>query len=244
MRLSPLKLLDNIATQSRIIIVGNKTYVVKNYSNELGLLKWYLLNIPARGIYPFKTAPLTRLKREIEYMKNAPDYFRKPEILLIDYTDLSVVREYVPGETYGPDSPPFVHSYMGMRLGQLHRSGWALGDVKISNFIYTSSGDIYIIDAEQATRESNTRYYAWDLLVLLSTLTIDGYNKFLVKASGYTKMIKDLLEGYLKGGEDVAINVIEMLKTLDEFKLIEYLLIPFPYNYLLIRVLDNLKHVD
>ncbi|MEM0249425.1 MAG: serine/threonine protein kinase, partial [Desulfurococcaceae archaeon] len=230
MKLNLVNVLDTLSKQSRLVVVDGKMYVVKDYASEIGLLKWYIVTLSniAMGIYPFKFEPVERLKREVSFMRRAFKCFHRPELLLVDYGRVKIVREFVKGKVYNYNAPCSVHFELGRGMGSCHESGWVLGDTKISNFVY--QGDrVYIVDAEQAINEYNPEYAAWDLLVLASTLFMEGYVKALnTDMSG--RVIEFILKGYLEGNGD-GINVLKTLRTSD-FKALLYLLVPFPLNYL------------
>lgn len=237
-RMSLVNILDYISKQSKILIVNDKTYLIKDYATELGILKWYMVILPSFTIkkYPLRPEPLERLKREVAFMRKTRDCFNKPEILLVDYGKLKLVREFIRGEIYSYKAPSRVHYEVGHNLGICHASGWALGDSKITNFIYRDD-KVYIIDAEQAINECNLEYAAWDLLVLISTILIDGYGVAMWADHFNLKVVDNILEGYLAGNRDGR----EVLNTLrsGEFKLLAYLLIPFPLNYIFLKRIEN-----
>lgn len=230
MKLSLVNVLSTLSKQSRLAVINGKMYVVKDYASEIGLLKWYIItlsNIAVR-IYPFKLEPAERLEREVSFMRKASKCFHRPELLLVDYGRMRIVREFVKGEVYSYNAPGSTHFELGRSMGLCHESGWVLGDTKISNFVYQGN-KVYIVDAEQAINEYSPEYAAWDLLVLASTLFMEGYVKALnIDMSG--RVVDFILKGYLEGNKD-GINVLKTLKTSD-FKALLYLLVPFPLNYL------------
>jgi tRNA A-37 threonylcarbamoyl transferase component Bud32 len=234
--LSPVRVLDYFSKQTRLLFINERSYVVKDYASEVGLLKWYLIvtsNLAVR-IYPFKLNPVDRLNREVEFMYKADRCFQKPEIFLVDYKRLKLVREFVRGTIYSFNAPPGVHYLIGKNLGECHENGWFLGDTKASNFVVI--GDkTYIVDAEQAVNEFNIRYAAWDLLVLISTLSMEGYLRALT--NNYPRILDEVLRGYFEGGG----RLLEVLKILKEgeFKLLSYILIPFPLNIVYAKKLEE-----
>lgn len=238
---NPLEFLDTFVKQSRFFIVDNNMYVLKEYASEIGLLKWYIIMVSnfAVGIYPFKLDPKERLIREVEFMSKSTKCFKKPEVLIVDYTKPKIVRSFVKGEVYSYDSPINIHYEIGKCLGFCHEEGWVLGDTKITNFVYNEKG-LFIVDAEQAIREYNEKYAAWDILVLISTLSMDGYLKAV--KSDYSRIVDFILRGYIDTHRESA-DVIKMLRS-NEFKPLILLLIPFPLNYVFYKKIgEYVEHI-
>jgi tRNA A-37 threonylcarbamoyl transferase component Bud32 len=239
MRSSVIDFLDEASKQVRYLIVNGRVYVVKKYASEPGLIKWFLISASnlAIGKYPFKLDPFERLKREVYFMRYSKRGFSKPEILVVDYSNIMLTREFVKGDVYGYSAPGSVHYEVARHLGVCHEDGWVLGDPKISNFIYSAEGRVYIVDAEQAIREYSSDYSAWDLLVYVSTLTIDGYVKALYSRDVYDSILENIITGYLQGNT----NSKDVFKTLltREFKALIYFFIPFPFNYTFVKKIEK-----
>ncbi|MEM4623504.1 MAG: serine/threonine protein kinase [Desulfurococcaceae archaeon] len=237
MKQRPLELLDDFVKQSKLLIVDGNTYVSKEYASEIGLLKWYVIVVSnlAIRIYPFVLDPRERMAREVNFMKKADKCFKKPEILIIDYTKPRIVRGFVKGEIYGYDSPITIHREIGRSLGLCHESSWVLGDTKITNFVYFEN-EIYNVDAEQAIKEYSDEYAAWDLLVLVSTLTMEGYLKAI--RNNYSRILDAILRGYAETHRE-SMRVIKLLRS-SEFKPLVLLLIPFPLNYVFYRKIGEI----
>jgi tRNA A-37 threonylcarbamoyl transferase component Bud32 len=232
-------LLDYLSKQSKIIELNNSKYVVKSYASEHGILKWYLValgNIPIQK-FPFVHDPVKRMEREVSFMRRA-DCFSKPEIYIVDYKEVKIVRSFINGVVYGFNAPLNIHSLVARELGACHEAGWVLGDTKISNFI-VGDGEVYIIDAEQAIDKYNHEFAAWDLLVLISTLSIDGYIESIT-TNRYGEVVKTILSSYLNEFREAG-EVIKALST-SEFKLLAYILIPFPLNITYHRVISEFKN--
>lgn len=236
MKLSILSLLDAIAKQTRIVMVNGKLYVEKTYSVELGVIKWYLVATSnlAIGIYPFKFRPAERLEREVQFLTSKNSCFEKPGLVLVDYVNLKIVRDYLKGDPYGFNAPLSIHYALGKELGRCHDRGWALGDTKVSNFIYQDNR-VYIVDAEQAVQESRPDYFAWDLLVLISTLAVDGYTRAL-HLEDRERVFENILRGYTHGNSR-GIEVVDVLKN--QMKPLVYFLIPFPLSHMFYKKLEE-----
>ncbi|MCC6034005.1 MAG: hypothetical protein LM567_00680 [Desulfurococcaceae archaeon] len=239
MKPSIIDFLDEASKQIRYLIVNGRVYVVKKYASEPGLIKWFFISTSnlAIGKYPFKLDPFERLKREVYFMRHSKRGFNKPEILVVDYSNMVLVREFIRGDVYSYSAPSSVHYEVARQLGMCHEDGWVLGDSKISNFIYSVEKHVYIVDAEQAIREYSLDYSAWDLLVYVSTLTIDGYVKALYSRDVYDSIIENIITGYLQGNS----NGREVFKTLliREFKVLTYFLIPFPFNHVFVKKIEK-----
>jgi tRNA A-37 threonylcarbamoyl transferase component Bud32 len=236
---SLISFLDELSKQTEYYIVDERVYVMKKYASELGLFKWFLIttsNLAVRK-YPFEQDPSERLRREVGFLQYSEGCFNKPRIILVDYSSNVLIREFVKGDIYSYDAPRVIHYRLGRELGACHEGGWVLGDSKISNFVYTTDNYIYIIDAEQAIREYNDEYAAWDLLVYTSTLTMDGYLKALYNKDIYDEILESVLTGYLDGNTS-AKRVFKRLLSLD-YKSLIYLLVPFPFNYIFTKKIEN-----
>lgn len=236
MRLSIFSLLDAITKQTRLVMIDGRLYVEKTYSVEPGIIKWYLVAASnlAFGVYPFKLKPAERLEREVAFMTSSNSCFEKPGLILVDYINLKLVREYLKGEPYSFHAPPFVHYLLGRELGKCHERGWSLGDTKASNFIYWD-GRVFIVDAEQAVREDQPEYSAWDLLVLVSTLAIDGYAKAL-HLEDRERVFDNILRGYTEGNSKSK-EVFDLLKN--QMKALVYFLVPFPLSHTFYKKLEE-----
>ncbi|MEM4601820.1 MAG: hypothetical protein QW808_02860, partial [Desulfurococcaceae archaeon] len=100
--MSLVNIIDYISKQSKILMINNNAYLIKNYASELGILKWFMVVLPNFAIrkYPLRPEPIERLKREVSFMRKADSCFNRPEILLVDYARLTLVREFIKGELY------------------------------------------------------------------------------------------------------------------------------------------------
>ncbi|MEM2009316.1 MAG: serine/threonine protein kinase [Thermosphaera sp.] len=228
--LSILEYLDEFSSQIEIHEVQGKKLVVKKYKKETGILKWLLINASnlSINIYPFAFQPFKRLEREVCFYKDGSKSFKKPVLYLVDFLNLSMVREYVDGLPFPKINNEDEFLKLGAHLNQLHGEGWALGDSKISNFIL-SRDSIYLIDSEQAIRTDNIQHYVWDLIVLGSTIVFFGLEQIMNGGKDLKKIFKALAEGYASGG---AIRLSEIIDALEKpsLKTITLILIPYPFN--------------
>ncbi len=236
---SAISLFDTLAKQTRVISIDGRKLVEKHYHGEPGVIKWYII-VPssyALGVYPFKLKPMDRLESEVAFMRSTDACFFKPELVLVDYVGLRLIREYVNGHVYGFNAPPETHFKVAEEIGKCHELGWALGDTKTTNFVYSEKG-IYIVDAEQSIRSAKLEHYAWDLLVYFSTLSIEGYIKALYFEKTREEVFGAAIKGYLRGNSSHGVKVIERL-TSHPLRYLLYLLIPFPLNYMLHKKLEE-----
>lgn len=238
MWVNPVELVDSISKQTKVLILDKKVFIVKNYASEIGLLKWYIIALSnlAVKIYPFTQDPFERMSREISFYKAPVKCIMKPEFFIVDYVNLKLIRSFIKGTNYSYSAPVRVHREIGKCLGKCHEEGWVFGDTKITNFVVSDEG-IYIIDAEQALREYDTKYATWDILVLISTLTSTGYLKAILDEYEYVRIVSEILDGYVEGNKNSS-EVLLNFKT-SEFKLLTYLLIPFPFNYYLSKKIND-----
>lgn len=230
--------MDAFTSQSRLVMFSGKIYVEKTYAAEPGIIKWYLVTVSnlAVGVYPFKLKPPERLEQEVAFMRSKDTCFNKPELILVDYINLRLLREFVKGKGYSFQAPSLVHYLIAREIGKCHERGWAFGDSKITNFLYDDE-KLYVIDAEQATSNGKPEYYAWDLLVLVSTLSIDGYVKALYSETNRERVFDNIVRGYLDGNSN-GLEVLKLLKT-NYFKSLLYLLVPFPLSYMFYKKVEE-----
>ena len=201
--------------QTRLLKVDDRSIVIKCYSSSTSF-KWYLIS-PAFRRYPYTSDPMERMNREINFLTyNWDSNIKVPKIIDFDFDTLCIYREFVNGE----DIHSTLHFYeLGKALRHIHDKKFALGDTKIENFLFNKG--INVIDAEQSIETKNISYFAWDLLVLIFSMTY----KFLRDPSTFYLNLLSLLDGY-------SINK-EIAKELVNIVNVPLLtLIPFThYNY-------------
>jgi tRNA A-37 threonylcarbamoyl transferase component Bud32 len=227
---SIIEYLDDFSKQTQIYELNGKKLVVKNYRKETGILKWLVINATnlTINIYPFAFQPLKRLERECFFFKEAPEVFSKPKIYLVDFVKLKLVREYVEGVSYSSILDDADLWKLGDRLCRLHLEGWALGDSKVSNFVSTGGG-IYIVDAEEAIQTRDVRHYAWDLIVLASTMVFFNFDKIVQRRSELEEAVKSFIRGYVETDYGVSRQVVSAFEK-PSFKALIYLLMPHPFS--------------
>lgn len=233
-----IELLDGFSRQSRLLITGSEKLILKEYNSRVGLVKWFMVNVSSTPIkpYPYTLSSISRMEREVSFFKASTQGFKKPRIHVVDYIGVRVIRDYIEGEKISYESSAEVYEQYGRNLGMLHCSGWALGDTKLSNFVYNSSG-VYVIDAEQAIKTNRIEHYAWDIAVFASTFSIGCYSTCILNEEEYTGKIKSFIEGYLETPCSIPGEVVGILKDRAEI----LLLIPFPLNFFFLKTLKTIQ---
>ncbi len=235
------RLIDFIESSSSQITVieraPSEKRVLKKYSGGIGLIKWFLIKaatVPV-PLYPIAFNPKVRMQRELSFFEYMSKYMKTPKIYEISWDELSVEREYIVGESIYRSNEEEFFRKLGRALGTVHSHGRALGDSKCSNFIASSSGDVVIIDAEQAIETTNIEHYAWDIAVLVATL---GYTiNNILDVGGFKSRVKPILEGY------VSTYCASTLKAIvDDARLKAFLSIttPTPFNFAALEVIKEI----
>ncbi len=195
-----IKIAPSLYTQSKIEWRDGERIVTKCYSSIFGI-KWFLIS----GMfytYPYASQPLERMGREIEFFTTKWNKIGVPKIIDMDYDNLCLYREFIDGREIGKDEKDF--RMLGDAMKQIHEAGFSLGDTKLSNFMIV--GDrVFVIDAEQALRNSSLDYKAWDIVVffLFSSLA------FLNEVKEYRECMRSFVEAY-QMTHDLALKVMDM----------------------------------
>ncbi len=169
---SLLELIDESIKQSRVVVEGGKKVVLKHYTVEPGIVKWFIIKSLSISVqvYPYVFSPRERMSREISFFEEKPGGVHTPRVLEVNWDELWVKREFIEGDTFTPDKPALAYLELARTIALVHRGGYALGDSKHTNFIYSRDKIIYIVDAEQAMETEAIHHKAWDLVVLTVTL--------------------------------------------------------------------------
>ncbi len=232
-----IDIIDEAVRQSKVIVEDNTKYVVKHYSVEPGIVKWFIiksLSLPLQ-IYPYVTSPRERMAREISFFNKRPGGVYTPRVIDIDWNNHVIKREYIEGEIFDPKMKRVRYVELANTLSRIHRGGYALGDSKYTNFIFTGDGRVYVVDAEQATETSNSIHYSWDIIIFtVTTLYSYGllrdietiYNKLRIFYSSYTDYY----------GVDPIANIVEKVRLRTLFSI----LIPLPHNIQLLNIIKSI----
>lgn len=188
-RLGLIALLDKMISQSEIIEESGVKYVLKSFTGEKSSFKWFPLSTFLGFVYPFTYDPAERLERELAFFSKEWKSFKTPKIVKVDKENHKILREYVDGRTLDVDIDA---SKLGEVLGEIHKEGWALGDVKLTNFLVGGNDLIYVIDAEQAISNAETLHMAWDLYLVF---LIASY-MYIKSPSRFEEFLGDFLSGH------------------------------------------------
>ncbi|MEM3163253.1 MAG: hypothetical protein QXN38_02500 [Desulfurococcaceae archaeon] len=234
------RLIDFIESSSSQITVieraPSEKRVLKKYSGGVGLIKWFIIKaatIPV-PLYPIAFNPRVRMQRELSFFEYMGKYMKTPKIYEVSWDELSVEREYIVGEPVYVNDEEDVFIKLGRALGLVHSHERALGDSKCSNFVVSSSGDVVIVDAEQAIETTNTEHYAWDIVVLIATLSYTINN--ILNVGEFKNRVKPILESY------VSTYYASTLKAIaDDARLKAFLSIttPTPFNFAALEVIKE-----
>ncbi|MCD6323666.1 MAG: hypothetical protein J7L55_00960 [Desulfurococcales archaeon] len=220
--------MDKLISQTEIRVEGGRKYVVKKFTREVGLIKWIPPAIIFRATYPFTLIPRERFRRELRFFSHPWENVRTPNVLESDEESLTIEREYVEGSilNYGEDLEKLAEG-----LAEIHSKGWALGDVKPTNFIVGENG-LYVIDAEQAVDSGKRTYMAWDLML---TSFFAAYT-YLVEVSKYEEFVREFFRKYLDFG-----GPFDAVKNVGGFRFGGLvLLMPLPHVFTLAETIDDL----
>lgn len=228
--------IEKLLSQAEPISVGGRKIVVKRYTSEAGILKWYIAAAVSVGgkIYPFATDPHERMAREVALFRSGVEGIKFPQVILVNYILREVYREYVEGRLPDPASCSDI-SRIAMALSRLHSANWSLGDSKYTNFLITERG-LYIIDGEQATSAFDPAKGAWDLLTFLSTISISGYSTFVMDYKLYNDILDCAINAYAENEAKAMGGAIDKLTAI-HYKALVAALIPFPLSVILLNKL-------
>ncbi|KYH38549.1 MAG: Mn2+-dependent serine/threonine protein kinase [Candidatus Hecatellales archaeon B24] len=185
-----------VLDQTVIVERDGVKLAVKKFSDLPGL-KW-ILSLPFKALYPFTLSACERLKREYTFFKGEHEKFKTPKVYLVDWKEKILEREFIEGVKLSEADVVEAAGILASTLAWLHREGWCLGDSKPSNFILKNR-TVYIIDGEQAVRNSSENYRVWDLAFSLFSL---GASKPLdtMMDSYDMKILRRFSHSYLKAG--------------------------------------------
>jgi len=233
-----LDLLDELFSQTQVIMINGVKYALKKYDRTPGLLKWFIIksaSLPVT-IYPFTFIPRERLERESIFLRELCRKLPVPRPILVDWGGIKLIREFIEGKKFVPGLEKDKYKDVAWAIRSIHDYGYALGDTKFQNFII-SGNRIYIIDAEQAIKSRNRIHHAWDLFIFLVTTTIRLVtdNPFL-DINIYTDIIKSIIDYYLAGDHDLW-EEMKIIYNRKIFSGLAGVLVPLPYNFRLLKIL-------
>jgi tRNA A-37 threonylcarbamoyl transferase component Bud32 len=182
-----IKITPSFYTQSKVEYNEGKKFVTKCYSSIFGI-KWFLIS----GIfnnYPYASQPIERMGREIEFFTDKWSKVKVPRIIDMDMEKMCLFREFVEGREVTNDKKDF--RLLGYVMKEIHEKGFVMGDTKPSNFMI-SEETVFVIDAEQSTRNSSSEYKAWDILVL----TLFSSFLFINEVVDFREALREFLSSY------------------------------------------------
>lgn len=201
--------IDNLLGQIEVIEWNGLKAVRKSFQKQIGLLKWLPPSMLYKASYPFVISPQERFNREVFFFSAGDGArYRVPRIYEVVESDLIIIREFIDGKplVYNLDTCALI----ARALADVHLKGFALGDVKPSNFIIKGE-DVYIIDAEQAVRKGSPELFGWDLML---TLLFASY-RYVIDLNGFKAFTRKFLESYLDaGGQSIWVKSITSPKNL------------------------------
>ncbi len=169
--------------------------VIKHF-RSFWAFKWAIA-IPFLPVYPFALTPTERFQRELSFMtKWSGKRAKVPKIYYFDSEKLIIEREMVEGTTLDRMKRRGVEELFRL-IGDVHSTGWALGDTKPTNFIFNEEEEaLYIIDGEQALPDAKVEWRIWDFV--LSSL----FSVIMVPPSYIRRNLMELAKIYVESGGD------------------------------------------
>ncbi|MGC8895749.1 MAG: AarF/UbiB family protein [Candidatus Bathyarchaeia archaeon] len=191
-----------------------KRVVVKSF-RDWSSFKWFPLTLWTFGTRTFAVLGLSRLEREcaISQLLHSKG-FAVPKIFHVSHSERLIFMEYIEGESLsklvkrilGSKNADSVNKglevirRLGAEFAKIHALGIALGDTKPENMIVGKSGEIYILDFEQASRSGDK---VWDVAEFL--YYSGHYVSPFVGVRPAQLIAEAFIEGYLRAGGDVKI---------------------------------------
>jgi tRNA A-37 threonylcarbamoyl transferase component Bud32 len=186
-----------------------KRAIVKQF-RDWSNFKWFPLTLWSVGTRTFAVAGNLRLEREcainrLLYSKG----FAVPKLLSISLGQRLVMMEYVEGEDLSNMVKSVVTSKsaeetkkaldvvleVGKTFARVHSLNVALGDTKPENILLAKTGDLYLMDFEQASRNGDI---VWDVAEFLY---YSGHDMSpFADTRRLEKFAKTFIRGYLEAG--------------------------------------------
>ncbi|GEM_PF-4600257 len=180
-------------------ISGFKPVIVKHY-RDVTSIKWIIARVATLQLPKPILSPRKRLLNEFKYNRLLASLgFKTPDPVLLDPRRLIAAYTYVEGvdliELLKEDRAPETYRDLGKLLAKLHAHGISLWDANPSNFVYTESGELYLVDLEQARSPASFDEKVFDI-------AIASYYTIMYEPSEAPKRAKLIAEGYLEEGGD------------------------------------------
>jgi len=206
----------------RAASVLNSTYVVefplngslrrifvKRYLNWTDF-KWAVAWLWSIGVKNFSLFASIRMSNEIYFVNKLMEHgFNTAEILHVNWSRKLLFQRFIEGENLlealaSSENEEFEDRSrrVGELLARIHKNGICLGDCNPFSFLFSSSGEIYLVDLEQCSYDDS---YSWDLAELLY------YTTRYLKPDQVEKFASSLIEGYLRfGNADVVLQALDL----------------------------------
>ncbi|MGB9841711.1 MAG: lipopolysaccharide kinase InaA family protein [Candidatus Bathyarchaeales archaeon] len=210
-------------TFERVGGVLNDVYLIKTYSNgaekkvivkrfkDWTGFKWFPLALWSFGARAFAVLGRSRLERECAISERLRrEGFNVPKILHVNHNERLVFMEYIEGENLSNTIKRIATSsgieeelakimMVGEIFARVHSIDVALGDTKPENIIFTSNGEVYLLDFEQAEHGGDK---AWDIAEFLYYSA--HYLPPLYGNGKAEAIARAFINGYLKGGGNLS----------------------------------------
>ncbi len=188
-----------IRSTRKVVVEGFTTAVVKDYTSPIAA-KWLIAAILTLHLPKPRLAPKKRLTAEYHYTCLLLDKgYNVHEPILVDVRRKRAAYKYVEGVNLAEllkktPTPPHYRS-LGMLLASLHSDGISLWDSNPTNIVATPTGELYIVDLEQARSNPGLEEKTWDLVLAVYYTGIYSPRETHTRA-------KMVAEGYLDAGGD------------------------------------------
>jgi len=172
--------------------------------------KWFPLTLWSVGTKTFAVAGNSRLERECAINRFLDSKgFAVPKLLNVSPSQRLIVMEYVEGEDLSKmvkcavssenadetEKALSVVSEVGRTFARVHSLGVALGDTKPENILVAKTGNIYLMDFEQASRKGDI---VWDIAEFLY---YSGHDiSPFVDVNRLERFAETFIRGYLEAG--------------------------------------------
>jgi tRNA A-37 threonylcarbamoyl transferase component Bud32 len=189
---------------------GKERKVVVKRFRDWSSFKWFPLTLWSLGTRSFAVLGSSRLEKECAINRLLDsEGFAVPKILHVSPSRRLIFMQYVEGEDLSKLMRRAASSKnitevrrcldaverVGELFCKVHSLGVALGDAKPENILIGSSGDIYIMDFEQASRGGDK---VWDIAEFLYYAGHDIPS--FVETAMAEQIAKAFVVGYLKAG--------------------------------------------
>ncbi|MCW3999466.1 MAG: hypothetical protein NWE93_04440 [Candidatus Bathyarchaeota archaeon] len=192
-----------------LINAGERKVLAKRFKDWSGF-KWFPLTLWSVGARSFAVSGQARLAKECaisEYLLS--EGFNVPKILHVSNAERIVFMEFIEGT----DLSSFIKAYstslditvaanmldmvrrVGETLAKVHVHGVTLGDTKPDNVLLKPSGEVFLIDFEQASQGGDK---TWDIAVFL--YYCGHYLQPFDSTEKAEKITQAFIGGYLAGG--------------------------------------------